>query len=228
MKKILLSVAVVALFAIRANAGVLGSYPFTGSSRASTDSDANTTASNITDGAGLTSTIDATRGNPSPSISVSSDQTDAGTNAGAVTANDYISFTLTPLSGATFSLTSLALDAANWSTTTTFPLEEYFLRSSVNGFASNIGSTQTLAAASNGAITPNSFDLSGAVFQNLTTAIEFRIYFQDGTTNVNRGILLDNIVLNGTATAAAIPEPATWILMGVGLLLGAQRLRRKS
>ncbi|MEY2538907.1 MAG: hypothetical protein QOG67_2647 [Verrucomicrobiota bacterium] len=27
---------------------------------------------------------------------------------------------------------------------------------------------------------------------------------------------------------ASIPEPATWMLMGVGLLLGAQRLRRKS
>ncbi|MEY2485787.1 MAG: fibronectin-binding autotransporter adhesin [Verrucomicrobiota bacterium] len=32
----------------------------------------------------------------------------------------------------------------------------------------------------------------------------------------------------GQLTVLGIPEPATWMLMGVGLLLGAQRLRRKS
>ena len=31
----------------------------------------------------------------------------------------------------------------------------------------------------------------------------------------------------GTLTVTGIPELATWMLMGVGLLLGAQRLRRK-
>jgi PEP-CTERM motif len=225
MKKILLSIAVITLFAVRANADVLASYPFAGSSRASTDSDVSTTASNITDGAGVISIIDTTRGNPSPSISVSSDQIDGSTNTAAVTANDYISFTLTPGSGITFSLTSFALDAFNYTNDGTFSAESYFLRSSVNGFASNIGTTQSIVAASMGAITPNSFDLTGASFQNLTAPIEFRLFFQDGISDPDRGLAFDNITLNGTAV---VPEPATWMLMGVGLLLGAQRLRRKS
>src|SRR4029077_16973137 len=110
MNKILLSVAIVALFAVRANADVLGSYPFTGSSRGSTDGDAGTSASSIADGAGLTTIIDTTRGNPLPSISASSDQIDGTTNAEAVTANDFISFTLPPGSGVPYSLTSLDLD----------------------------------------------------------------------------------------------------------------------
>jgi hypothetical protein len=227
MKKILLAVAVVGIFAVRVNADVLGSYPFTGSSRASTDSDANTSASAIVDGAGLVNTIDTTRGNPSPSITIDSSQTDGTNNTTTVSANDYIGFTLTPNSGVQFSLTSLGLDAANWSSTSTFPAESYFLRSSLDSFGANIGSVQSIAAGSSG-ILPNSFDLSGAAFQNLTTAIEFRLFVQDGTSTANRGLLFDNITLNGTTVAAAIPEPATWMLMGIGLLLGAQRLRRRS
>jgi hypothetical protein len=228
MKKTLLSIAIIGLLAVHAKADVLASYPFDSSSRASTDSDINTSASVIADGSGLVSTVDATRGNPSPSISIASDQTDGTSNATAVAANDYVSFTLTPLSGATFSLTSLALDAANWSTTSTFPSESYFLRSSLDSFGANVGTTQSIASGSNGAITPNSFDLTGAAFQNLSAPIEFRLYVQDSTTNAGRGILFDNIILNGTTTGAAIPEPATWLLMGVGLLVGAQRLRRRS
>jgi hypothetical protein len=38
-----------------------------------------------------------------------------------------------------------------------------------------------------------------------------------------------NLTSSGPITPLnAVPEPATWMLMGVGLLLGAQRLRRKS
>jgi hypothetical protein len=224
MKTLLLSVAVVALFSVRAHADVLASYPFDNSSRNSTDSDPNTSASAISDGAGITSAVDTTRGNPSPSLTVDSSVIAGTSNTTSVSANDYISFTLTPNANVTYSLDSLGLDAANWSTSSTFPQEAYFLRSSVDAFAANIGNTQTLAAGSNGAITPHSFDLTGASFQGLTTPIEFRIYMQDSTTTSGRGILFDNITLSGSA---AVPEPATWMLMGVGLLLGAQRLRRK-
>ena len=227
MKKILFSIAVAGLFAVRANADVLASYPFTGSSRASTDANANTSASNLVDGAGITTAIDATRGNPAPGLTASSDQIDGSTNAAAVTANDYVSFTLTPLSGATFSLTSLTLDASNYTNDGTFSAESFFLRSSVNGFSANVGLTQSITAASMGAITGFSFTLTGAAFQNLTAPIEFRLFFQDGVNDPDRGTMFDNITLNGTTVAGAIPEPATWMLMGVGLLLGTQRLRRK-
>lgn len=223
MKKILLSLAVVSLFAIRADADILANYPFTGSLRASTDGDPNTSASDISDGVGISSSVDATRGNPSPSITVSADQIDGTTNGAAVTANDYISFTLTPGVGVTVNLTSLTLDAFNYTNDGTFSAESYFLRSSTNGFTTNIGTTQNILAGSNGTITPASFDLSGAAFQGLTSPIEFRLFYQDSGADPDRGLAFDNIILNGTV----VPEPATWMLMGVGLLLGAQRLRRK-
>ena len=178
-KKLLLTITGVAiagfpLASVRAN--VLVNYPFTGSSRASTDSDVNSSASSITDGAGLTSSVDAARGNPTPALGgISSDQIDGSTNSAAVTANDYVTFTLTP--GSTVSLTSLTLDAANYTNDGTFSAESFFLRSSINGFASNIGTTQNILAGSNGAFAGFSFDLSGASFQNVATPIEFRIYF---------------------------------------------------
>lgn len=223
MKKILLSLAVVGLFAVRANANVLADYPFTGSSRNSTDSDPLTSASAITD-VGFANTVDATRGNPSPSLTVDASNTDSSVTA-AATAGNYIHFTLAPNSGASFSLTSLTLDAAVWSNTT-FVNENFAVRSSIDGFSANIGGVQSIAGTSNGAITPFSFDLSGAGFQNLSAPIEFRIYSADSSSTSGKGILYDNIILNGTTTG--VPEPATWMLMGVGLLLGAQRLRRKA
>jgi hypothetical protein len=42
---------------------------------------------------------------------------------------------------------------------------------------------------------------------------------------------IDNFNLTSSGAIspiATIPEPATWMLMGVGLLIGAQRLRRKA
>ncbi|MFL6516361.1 MAG: PEP-CTERM sorting domain-containing protein [Chthoniobacterales bacterium] len=47
---------------------------------------------------------------------------------------------------------------------------------------------------------------------------------------VGSGAQFENADFAGTGfvnVLAAVPEPATWMLMGVGLLLGAQRLRRK-
>ncbi len=218
--------AAVAVSVGSAHANVLANYPFTSSSRASTDVDANSSASSITDGSGLTSLIDTVRGNSAPALGgISSDQIDGSTNAAAVAANDYVTFTLTP--GSTVSLTSLALDAANYTNDGTFSAESFFVRSSVNAFASNVGTTQSIAAGSNGAFANFSFDLSGAGFQNVATPIEFRIYFQDAISDPDRGVLLDNIIVNGTS--AAVPEPATlaMLALGCGLLACMQRVRSK-
>ena len=95
---LLLSLAGLTSFAMAANADILANYPFTSSSRASTDVNPDSAASSFGDGAGITSAIDVTRGNAAPSVGVVSDQIDASTNAGAVTANDYVTFTLTPSS----------------------------------------------------------------------------------------------------------------------------------
>lgn len=225
MKKALVILALIISFGIHAKADVLANYPFTGSSRASTDTDPNSSASLITDGAGIVSSIDAVRGNPTPSLGISADQIDGTSNATAVTANDYVTFTLTPVTS--MSLTNLTLDAANYTNDGTFSAESFFLRSSVDAFAANVGTTQNILAGSNGVFAPFSFSLAGAGFQNVASPIEFRIYFQDTNSDPDRGVLLDNIIVNGTA--AAVPEASTlaMIAVGAGLLAGVQRLRRK-
>jgi hypothetical protein len=225
MKKVLATLAMAALAVTAAHAGVLANYPFTGSSQASTDADGNSTAGSFGDGAGWTSSIDVGRGNVAPSISVVSTSTDSSTQSGAVTANDYWTFTITPNAGFTLNLSSLTFDYANYTNDATFPTENFFARSSINGFSSNLAAAVTATVASAGAFSNASIDLSGASFQNVATPIEFRIYVYDGTTDADRGALLDNIVLNGTA----VPEPGTWLLLclGAGLLGTAQRFRRK-
>lgn len=224
MKRILLGVALVMIGAMQTNADILANYNFTGSVRTSSDSDSNSVATDLTDGAGVSPVYDTTNGNPTPSIAIVSTSIDGSTNAAAVTANDYVSFTITPAIGFSMNLTTLTFDYANYSTDGTFPAESFFVRSSTNSFASNIGSTQSTPASA-ASFTTASISLSAAAFQNVTSTIEFRIYFQDGTSDVDRGALLDNVVLNGTV--AAIPEPSTSMLMGLGLLLGAQRLLRR-
>lgn len=206
-----------------AAADVLVSFTFDGSVRSSFDSDPNSTATNFSDGPGFTSVFDPARGNPSPSLGVASDQIDGSTNTAAVTANDYFTFTLTPVPGGQMSLTSLTFDIANFTNDGTFSAISFFVRSSTNGFSSNVGVTQNVLAGSNGVFQAATISLSAAAFQNVSSPIEFRIYLQDGVTDPDRGGLIDNVTVNGTA----IPEPATYMLFGVGLLICAQQFRKR-
>ena len=51
---------------------------------------------------------------------------------------------------------------------------------------------------------------------------------RDNTTATTKGILLDNISLTANVSVMPIPEPSTLALLGIGLLIGAKRLRRKA
>ncbi|MGI9114465.1 MAG: PEPxxWA-CTERM sorting domain-containing protein [Chthoniobacterales bacterium] len=232
MKRILFLIVPVALIAAGglAYGDVVANYNFT-SGRASTDTDPNSVASTFDGGPGFqtagvdNSFIDPLHGNSAPSIAIDATFTDGTTQGQAITANDYYTFTISPVAGA-LSFTSLSFDYANYSSST-FPTENFFVRSSADNFSANLAGAVTAAQASAGTFGNASVILSSiAGLQNVTAPIEFRIYVYDSTSTAGRGALLDNITLNGFAP---VPEPSTWAMMiaGAGLLGATQRLRRK-
>ncbi len=217
MKTILI---VLALFTMgfRARADVLAQYDFTGSVRTSSDTDLNSSATAFSDGPGLIGTIDTTRGNPLPSLSVDISTT-ASTQVLAVSGNDYFTFTLTPAGGFALNLTSLTFDSAIFGNITA----TFFVRSSADNFVSDLGITTTTLTG----FTGTNISLTGSAFQNVTAPLTFRVYVFDTADNGNRGDLLDNIIINGSVVL--IPEPSTGITFatGTGFLLCWQRFRRK-
>lgn len=51
--------------------------------------------------------------------------------------------------------------------------------------------------------------------------------FRDGGTGAGQTYTLDNVVLNGTVTAAAVPEPGTFVLLAGFMGLTFARVRRR-
>jgi hypothetical protein len=218
------------------SATVLANYDFTTASRASTDTDTNTAASTFDGGPGFqtagvdNSTIDALHGSPAPSVAIDSTFTDGTSQTQAITANDFYTFTLSPVAGFKFSLTSLSFDYSNYSGTTTFPTENFFVRTSADNFANNLAGAVTVASTTSGTFANANISLTGnASLQNVTGPLEIRIYIYDSTNTAGRGALLDNITVNGIATM--VPEPSTWMLTVIGaiaLLSIGRSARRKA
>ena len=96
----------------------------------------------------------------------------------------------------------------------------YDVRSSIDGFATTLGSDDFANQRSDGFV-PVIIDLSGGDFSNLTTATEFRVYFF--TPDAGNSVEFDNIELNGTVTA--IPEPSSSLLVVLGGVFLARRKR---
>jgi hypothetical protein len=63
-------------------------------------------------------------------------------------------------------------------------------------------------------------DLSGAAFQNITTATTFRIYGWDNIST-SGNLRVDDVQLNGTVA----PEPSTALLGSLGVLALLRRRR---
>jgi hypothetical protein len=111
-----------------------------------------------------------------------------GWNSASFDANDYFEFTLTPNSGAAISFISAGITLQN---SATGPLANWVLRSSKDGFSSDIGS---LSSNSTGIL--NSVDLSAPAFQNINTAITFRIYAW-GASSGTGTFSVNDFVFNG-------------------------------
>lgn len=165
--------------------------PITGSNPNSTDPytigqvvDANITVSGIGRGSGITGNAGNERYNAT-----------AWTTSG-LDLTDYFTFTLTPAANYKISLTSFEFTLQRSSTG---PVN-YALRSSIDNFTSDIS---TAAFPMTAAL--QTVALSGAAFQDITSAITFRIYGYNAGSNVGTASVND-FTFNGTTTTLANDE----------------------
>ncbi|MDQ3016780.1 MAG: hypothetical protein M3R25_08725, partial [Bacteroidota bacterium] len=100
------------------------------------------------------------------------------TLAESVSGNDYIQFIVTPDAGYSFSPTALVF---SWDRSGTGPTS-VTLRSSVDGYAANLGSVTGMAEA---ITTGNTITISGLT--NLITATTFRLYGYEATGTSGSG-----------------------------------------
>ncbi len=208
------------------SAGVVVSYDMStlsGStaSVAATSKDAHLqTATDITRGPGLTV--------QSGSGVFSSGSWSTASSVNPATSTDYLDFSFTAANGYQLSLTSLTLKVAG-SNTAPNTLAVYY---SANGFASaTLADTNKTITATNNA-TPNNFTYT---LSSVTgTSFEFRIYGfgatgVDGTSGSSGSgsLRFDDIIVNGSLTATAVPEPSTYAALAGLAALGAGWWRRR-
>jgi len=209
MSKKTISIAVLAGFVIAMTAGAgladevtIAEYPFPGSDPASTDSEPNSTAADFV----VNPTVDWGFSNSAGNVFARSNAT-TDSEAAAVAADDYFSFTVTPNAGNEFDLTELTFDTIHDLTLgggigDPGATMSFFVRSSLDSFAANIGSIYTQAWNTT---TPRTLDLSGAAYQGIGTATEFRMYVHDsGIDLAQNGGRLDNISLLGTVVTTGV------------------------
>ncbi|MFC5050439.1 PEP-CTERM sorting domain-containing protein [Rubritalea spongiae] len=136
--------------------------------------------------------------------------------AGAITANQYMSFTISADSG-TISMDTLSFDIARAQR----GAQDFQVRASFDGFTNfiEVSGFQNQAIAQD-TFTNYSFDLTDSGF-DVVTSVEFRIYLDDraGNQNSSSGTYIDNVVIS------AVPEPSSTALLGLGGL--ALILRRR-
>ena len=141
-------------------------------------------------------------------------------------ANDYFSFSITPDAGWVVDLKSIDLGVI---TNVNRPADFFQLRSSLDNFATVLGSVPMFAMATSQTITFGSSLLFGekVEFRLTATGLNDNGHFA-AVTSANS---TPGIVLNGSVSPAAVPEPGSIVLLtltGVATLgAGAYRRRRK-
>lgn len=190
-------------------------YTFTGNSLSSSDSDTGSSAGFLAIGPGANSFIFTTDGNPAPTYYMNAGDTDGGDLAGAIAHGEYFGFSIMPTLVDELDLFSLTFDTWTGGVTN----GGYAVRSSLDSYATNIGSTIT-HASTDGWIS-RSFDLSSGTYQNLTSSITFRIYGWDDSSGNTVGVAIDNVSLS------VVPEPSSFALIAGGLALAGGLLRRR-
>lgn len=209
-----------------ASAAVIAEYTFLNSNVTSSDTELNSTAQNFA----KTSSDDLGYSNSGDNAFARS-QALAGTDEAAAIANaEYFSFTVSANTGYELDLTSLTYTSLHNTTYDQSATPDgsatmnFFVRSSVDGYATNVGSVFSQDWNTNDSRT---ITLSGnSAFQDLTGDITFRLYaYESVELNTNQGARWDNVVLNGAVVA--VPEPGAYALLAGCLGLTWVMLRRR-
>jgi len=228
-----LLVACVLVAAARQEAAgaIIGSYEFGGGSPASSDTELNSIAANMTSDVGGASGFSSSSGTAYARRSPETTTTESDAFSG----NDYFQFTVTPDTGKVLNLTSLQLK--QYATTTETGDDRWtgylFVRSSaLDNYGSNVDTTTSTRGSRyyDGSTLPTStdvsLDLSDAAFQGIDETVTFRIYLYHDVTTTGAADFhrLDDVVLNGVV----VPEPSALALGAFGLLgIAAYRRRRR-
>ncbi len=186
-------------------------------------------ASTLTLGSGITPTSNTNRFGGSSWFSTGN--TAAGsTLAEAVSGDKYIEFIVAPTAGFNFSGTSFEFI---WDRTATTGPSSVTLRSSLDGFASNLGSVTGIPAG--GTTVVRTISLAGVA--NVVSATTFRLYGYAGTGAGGTGgfdtgntTVTPNVVFNGSVALTPVPEASTLAFAaigGVGVLARFRRRRKK-
>lgn len=216
------SLIVIASFACLSlsRAALIANYDFT-TDLTSNDNEATSSASAIQSGGGIGAVADAWgRSGSLSDLFIRSSVTSA-----ALTADDYVSFTVTTTPGTIYNFTTLSFKySAQIATGGTGPFtSNAVVRSSLDNFATDLGTfsvTRVGVGGTNIATPQPSVDLSA--FTNVSGTVEFRIYVFDDVDNANNQNRFDNITLN----ADIVPEPSGVSLLAGSALLIALRRRR--
>lgn len=181
------------------------------------DANADDVTYSFTAGAGVSSGfgLSTSSGNPVASAYVNSTYL---TEAISSSSTDYVTFSLAANTGYRLDLSTLTFAYAFTGGDST-QSATLAIRTSVNGFASDVGTINAIRQNTSGATvvwSSASVDFSAASFDSLT-AIEIHIYLADSGTLTNSFVRLDNVTLNGATVA--VPEPRVWALCGVGAVM---------
>jgi hypothetical protein len=130
----------------------------------------------------------------------------------AIAQNDYYTFTISPTSGNALTLTSIDFGAFTNGSSSNRP-NDFLVRSNVSGSTDLLSWSTDVNTLQNMSVPLSSF---GTTFQNLTTAVEFRLFGWNGRTGAwalaNNS---DELALVIKGTVSAVPEPAAVWLGGL-------------
>ncbi len=211
-------------------AAVLADYPFTGNSPASVDTEPLTDATNVIFGAfsgGAGSQTITSNELRVPTNATGDVGADSDTLAEALALGNYVTFTI-ETKGNTVSFSELTFDHS-FVNALVGTSSSIAVMSSATGFSNGdelAVYTFTGNVGNSGPLT-RTIDLSSEIsLQNVTTDVEFRLYFYDNSDTGARYTAVDNIVLEGSA----VPEPAGAGLLaaGVGVVTLWRRRRMRA